>query len=210
MSKDLTPETARIFRIAHIDNVEAILRDGMKCRNSGSADKYTQIGNPELINRRLRREVPCGPGGTLGDYVPFYFTPFSPMLYNIHTGYGGIPQRPNQDIVIFASSLHKLSEEGVQFIFTDCHAYLKYARFTSDMNNLDWIDWEALQSRDFRRSDPERFERYQAEALVHKEVPVGALLGAATYNDNALELVEALAKEHGVDMKVIKKPGWYF
>ena len=207
MSKDLTPEKARIFRIAHIDNVEVILRDGMKCRNSGLDGNYTQIGNPELIDRRRHRDVPCDPGGTLGDYVPFYFTPFSPMLYNIHTGYGGIRQRSNQEIVIFASSLHKLSEVGVPFVFTDCHAYLRYARFTSDINNLHWIDWEALQSRDFTRSDPERFERYQAEALVHQEVPVGALLGAAAYNSSARERVEALAEEHGVDMKVIKKSG---
>lgn len=210
MSKDLTPEKALIFRITHIDNIDAVLRDGMKCRNLGSDENFTQIGNPELIERRLHRVVPCQPGGTLGDYVPFYFTPFSPMLYNIHTGYGGIYQRKNEEIVIFVSSLHKMSNEGVQFVFTDCHAYLKYARFTSDLGNLDWVDWDALQRRDFTRSDPMRFERYQAEALVHQEVPVKALLGAATYNDEIRERVEAIAEEQGADMKVVKKSGWYF
>ncbi|MEM9619172.1 MAG: DUF4433 domain-containing protein [Pseudomonadota bacterium] len=209
MSKELTPERARIFRIAHIDNVEMILRDGMKCRNSGSAENYRQIGNPELIDRRLLREVPCEPGGTLGDYVPFYFTPFSPMLYNISTGYG-VQRRENHEIVIFASSLHKLVEHDVPFVFTDRHAYLAYAQFTSDMERLDEIDWEALQNRDFRRSDPMRFERYQAEALVHNEVPVEALLGVATYNDDVKDRVIELAGAHGVDIKVIKKSGWYF
>lgn len=210
MSKELTPEKALIFRIAHIDNVELILRNGMKCRNFGSDEDYTQIGNPELIERRLHRAVPCELGGTLGDYVPFYFTPFSPMLYNIHTGYGGIRQRSNEEIVIFASSLHKLVEEGVSFVFCDRHAYLKYANFSSDLGNLGLIDWDALQRRDFTRSDPMRFERYQAEALVHKEVPVRALLGAATYNDKARERIRAIAEEQGVAMKVLKKSGWYF
>ncbi|MEQ3648443.1 DUF4433 domain-containing protein [Hyphomonas sp.] len=209
MSRDLTPDKARIFRIAHIDNVEMILRDGMKCRNSGSSEDYKQIGNPELIDRRLHREVPCDPGGTLGDYVPFYFTPYSPMLYNISTGYG-VQRRENHEIVIFVSSLYKLAENGVPFVFTDRHAYLAYAEFTSDLNRLNDIDWVTLQNRDFTRSDPSRFERYQAEALVHREVPVEALLGVATYNDAVKERVTAFAAVYGVELKVIAKASWYF
>jgi len=49
---------------------------------------YRNIGNPDLIDKRSRRVVPIPPGGTLSDYVPFYFTPFSMMMYNIKTGYG--------------------------------------------------------------------------------------------------------------------------
>ena len=54
------------------------------------------IGNPDLIDKRSRRVVPIPPGGTLSDYVPFYFTPFSIMMFNIKTGYGGIKHVPNQ------------------------------------------------------------------------------------------------------------------
>jgi hypothetical protein len=45
------------------------------------------IGNNEVIRKRAIKEVPIPPKGTLDDYVPFYFTPYSMMLYNIHTGY---------------------------------------------------------------------------------------------------------------------------
>ena len=41
--------------------------------------------------------------GTLNDYVPFYFTPFSIMMYNIKTGYGGIKHVPNEKIAILVS-----------------------------------------------------------------------------------------------------------
>jgi hypothetical protein len=148
--------------------------------------------------------------GTLSDYVPFYFTPFSPMLYNIKTGYNGIQKRPNPDIIIFVSSLHKLRKLDVPFIFTDRHAYLKFARFTSDLKNLDWIDWEILQKRDFKKDDVDKFDRYQAEALVHNHVPTGALLGVVCYNNEVRDEVTAIAGENEVKVKVISQPGWYF
>lgn len=51
------------------------------------------------------------PGGTLSDYVPFYFTPCSPMLYNIKTGYNGVPkQEAMEEIVLLVASLRKLAE----------------------------------------------------------------------------------------------------
>ena len=51
--------------------------------------------------------------------MPFYFTPFSPMLYNIKTGYNGIKQRPMNEIVIFVSSLRLLEGRGIPFVFSD-------------------------------------------------------------------------------------------
>jgi hypothetical protein len=53
-------------------------------------------------------------------------------------------------------------------------------------------------------------QRYQAEALVHKHLPVDALSGFVYYNDDALKtLTGALAKRKQT-MKVVKKPDWYF
>jgi len=43
--------------------------------------------NPDLIDKRSRRVVDVTPGGTLSDYVPFYFTPYSIMMLNVMTGY---------------------------------------------------------------------------------------------------------------------------
>jgi len=86
----LSPERALIFRVAHIDNVAWTLENGLHCRNSKTKQpNYREIGNPELILKRANRDVPIKPNGTLSDYIPFYFTPYSPMLYNIKTGWGG-------------------------------------------------------------------------------------------------------------------------
>jgi hypothetical protein len=86
MASNLSPEKAYIFRIIHRDNVAWTLDYGLHCRNSPTVDpSYVSIGNPELIDRRNRRVVSVPPGGTLSDYVPFYFTPHSPMMYNTCT-----------------------------------------------------------------------------------------------------------------------------
>jgi hypothetical protein len=213
MSENFNPDKALIFRIIHKDNVPWVLINGLRCRNSEVVDvHYVSIGNVELIDRRSHRAVPHPPGGTLSDYVPFYFTPFSPMLYNIKTGYGGISKRPNSDIVILVSSLHKLRERKVPFIFTDRHAYLTTAVFYSDLADLSRIDWHILQSRDFQRDpdDPGKFERYQAEALVHKHLPIDALLGMICYNDVVTSSLKAKLAERGLTMTIVARPSWYF
>lgn len=92
----LNAKKALIWRIVHCDNLLWILDNGLHCGNSGvQAPGWVGIGNPELIDKRANHSVPLLPGGFLNDYVPFYFTPFSPMLWNIHTGWGGIQRRPN-------------------------------------------------------------------------------------------------------------------
>ena len=157
----------------------------------------------------MRRAVPCGPGGTLADYVPFYFTPFTPMLYNIKTGFQGVQKRPMQDILILVSSLPHLSKLVIPFVFTDRHAYLRTAQFSTDMENLDWIIWETLQQKDFRKDDIEKFEKYQAEALVHNHVPLEALLGIVAYNEQVKSWVEDEIAKRGVSIKVVAKNGWF-
>jgi ssDNA thymidine ADP-ribosyltransferase, DarT len=162
----LNPSKALIFRIVNKDNIDHVLQTGCHCRNAIAAQsKYVEIGNQELIEKRTQRAVPCGPGGTLSDYVPFYFTPYTPMLYNIKTGYG-VPKQSLEDIVILVSSLKKLQANQVSFVFSDRHAYLKTAQFSDDLRDLNRIIWPVLQVRDFKRDDSDKFEKYQAEALM--------------------------------------------
>ena len=213
MPKDLNRSKALIFRITHRDNVPWIMDNGLHSRSSGVTDpNFVAIGNPELIDKRQNRAVPIPPSGTLSNYVPFYFTPYSPMMYNIKTGYGGIRTRRNDEIVIVVTSLHRLQEEKVKFVFADRHAYLHAAEFSSDLGNLDRIDWDILQNRDFSRdsNDPGKFERYQAEALVHLHLPISALLGIACYDSAIRTVLAAEATERELDLKILAQPNWYF
>lgn len=211
--RNLNPEKALIWRIVHRNNLPWILRNGLHCGNSDvQAPDWVNIGNPELIDKRANHPVPLPPGGFLNDYVPFYFTPFSPMIYNIHTGRGGIQQRPNEEIVILVSCLHHVAAQKRPFLFTDCHAYYQWANFYSNLADLDKIDWPLLQARNFRRDpeDPAKFERYQAEALIHRHLPINGLRGIVCYTDNLKWGIEQQLQAYNLNLQVHARPDWYF
>lgn len=190
-----------------------MLEHGLHSRNSPNRDpNFRNIGNPDLIERRHHRNVPIPPDGTLSDYIPFYFTPFSIMMYNIHTGYGGLERVPNREILILVSSLHRVAKLGVNFAFTDKHSYLQTAAFSNLMDDLKNIDWALLNTKDFRNNpeDPGKKERYQAEALVHQYLPVEGLLGIGCVNDDVKEELQEAAGSCNFSVEVLARPHWYF
>jgi len=209
---NLNPEKALIWRIVHRDNLPWILDNGLHCGNSGiRSANWVDIGNPELIDKRANHPVPLPPAGVLGDYVPFYFTPFSVMMKNIHDG-RGVQKRANKEIVILVSSIPKVKKKGLDFVFTDSHAYYQWADFYNDVDDLDKIDWPILQARDFARdpNDPAKFERYQAEALIHQSCPVKGLLGIVCYTESRKKRIKKLLKKRGIKLKVYARTEWYF
>lgn len=209
----LGPEAARIFRITHVKNVPWILKHGLHCKSSKTADpNFVPIGMADLIAKRATHTVPIKPGGSLGDYVPFYFTPKSIMMYNIKTGHGNVIKRDNSEVVVMVSSLHKLKDMAVPFIFTNGHAYMNETDYFDDLSDLDKIDWDLLRRRDFQRDpdDPGKLGRYQAEALVHRNVPVTALLGIGCYDSATKRILAADASNEGITLGVEVVTNWYF
>ena len=210
---NLNPEKALIWRIVHRDNLPWVLDNGLHCGNSPTkAPHWVNIGNPELIDKRARHPVPLPPGGFLNDYVPFYFTPFSVMMRNIHTGWGGVTQRLNEEILILVSSLHRVEALGLPYLFTDSHAYYQWANYYKQLSDLGKVDWPLLQSRDFKRDpeDPAKFERYQAEVLIHQHCPVAGLLGVVCYTDAVKMDIEQALAQRGLNLPVHVRTGWYF
>jgi len=209
----LNPTDALIFRITHRDNLPWILDYGFHSKSSHMLDpNFRRIGDLDLIDKRSRRKVPAGPGGTLSDYIPFYFTPLSMMAYNIHTGHRGIEQVPNDDLVIFVSALSRMSTFGLFFAFTDRHAYLATAQYFTDLGHLDATNWPILQNRDFKTDseDPGKTDEYQAEALVWKHLPVDALLGICGNTPRVQQQIEKELTRRGLTVKAYAKEDWYF
>jgi hypothetical protein len=69
----------------------------------------------------------------------------------------------------------------VPFVITDGHACATLTKYSNQLDHLKRIDWKILQNSDFSRDndDPDKTNRYMAEALVHKLLPIDALLYVA-------------------------------
>ncbi len=212
LSSFLTPEKALIFRLVHRENVPWILANGLHSASSTTkSPHWVPIGNRELIEKRAQWSVPTGHRGVLNDYVPFYFTPRSPMLGNIHFGQGA-RKLPNQELVFLVSSLHRLAELEIPFVFTDAHALSTFAKYYDSLTDLAAVQWEILQSSDFKRDPeyPEKFEQYQAEALVYRRCPVASLLGLACFDLSVKNTLQDQMDLAGLSLPVAVRRGWYF
>ena len=65
---------------------------------------------------------------------------------------------------------------------------------------------------DFKKdaNQPEKSERYQAEALIQQMVPVNGLLGIVCYCEATETMIRALLADLGLDLKNFVRPTWYF
>ena len=86
------------------------------------------------------------------------------------------------------------------------------AQFFNDLADLGRMDWDLLRRRDFKGdpNDPGKMERCQAEALVHRHLPVNALTGLACHGKLQEKRLAAEVEETGQQFRVVVKPDWYF
>lgn len=161
------------FLTMYVDNSRSlVLRSGM------------------TTSRGAAHFVPCGAGGTLADYVPFYFAPRSPMLYAITGGLVSVAAARTEEIVYLVSSTQTLRAAGLTVIASNRHAELDYAEITDHDEALDrdgFIDWPLMTATYWNNTpdDPDRKERRQAECLVHPLVPWQLIEGVATKSERA-------------------------
>lgn len=109
------------YRITHIRNLPLLLQNGIVNKHHPNAsNNYIEIGNPEIIDVRSNMPVKINNYGMIGDYVPFYFTPKSIMLYNIITGYRHpvVQKRNKSEILVIRCLIEELTSLP-QWFFTD-------------------------------------------------------------------------------------------
>jgi len=204
------PDIVRVYRIVHVDNVEYILKNGLFTRHHPRADPdYINIGDTELITKRNNYSVKINPpNGLLGDYVPFYFGPLSPMLLKIRDGNGGITKRPQSDIVYIVCKVDDIIACCPHWCFTNGHAKTAITEFYNDIGHLDQVDWSLVKQRYWSNTeeDFDRVRRKQAEFLVKDHVPVNCISGIATYNDKAKEFIDNIVNELALNIIVKVNP----
>lgn len=203
-----------LYRIVHIDNLGYLLAHGMFHKTHENADpNYINIGDSVLIQQRSEYNVGVNPpNGLLGDYVPFYFGPLSPMLFNIKTGYRGIEQREQQDIVYICCSVDSILNHCEQWCFTDGHAKTAITEFYNDIDYLNQVDLQLAKQRYWNNTDEDfdRMRKKQAEFLVKHHVPSKCIGNIVVYNNDANQKVSKLIKDLGLSIGVHTLKNFYY
>ncbi|MCA8831914.1 type II toxin-antitoxin system toxin DNA ADP-ribosyl transferase DarT [Hymenobacter pini] len=204
----LQPIPTRIYRITHLINLPDTLQHGLFCRNHPAppGGPYRNIGDADLTSRRGSKAVTVAPGGVLNDYVPFYLGPRSPMLYRISRN------APQSDIVYLVSHVQRLQQLALPFVFTDGHAYEAFTSYYQDPAQLAGLAWDDIYAEQWKPTEqnPHRQRHKQAELLVHRAVPVNALLGIAVYDEHIRTQVEQIVQQAGLQLPVAVAKSWYY
>lgn len=203
-----------IYRITHYSNLDFILKHGMFSKNSLQKDpNYYNIGDTSLIQSRGTKSINVQPGGTLNDYVPFYFGVHSPMLLRIHTGQvTGVTCNQNEIVYIVCSDA-SIQSMNIPFIFTDGHAYNILSKFYDNLSDLINLDWNTISDKIWRNypTDNDRIRRKQAEFLAFQKVPKDCILEIAVYNDNMKTIVNNILKANNcTNITCNIRSGWYY
>jgi hypothetical protein len=172
------PAQPKLYHIVHIDKLPWIIAAGCLWSDAIMAQRNaagTVIGMSAIKDRRLRLPVGCHPGFCVGDFVPFYFCPRSVMLYVIHMANHPEPAyRGGQGPIIHLEADLKRTVEWAdanksRWAFSLSNAGAFYAEFRSSLDDLDEINWTAVDARDFR--PPDIRDGKQAEFLMQRSFP---------------------------------------
>jgi hypothetical protein len=111
------------------------------------------------------------------------------MLYVLQNGFNMVTPTPASEIVYCITSLQKILDQKLKFVFTDGHAVDGFtAQFDeSDIHNVDAIiDWKSVNAKYWKdESDLDRKRRKEAEFLVLGDIAVDAILGYVVFNESA-------------------------
>ncbi len=203
------------YRICHVHNLPHILLNGLCTKYHPKASKnFISIGNTDIISLRDKTLVKIEGYGNIGEYVPFYFTPKSMMLFNILTGYRApvVPKLNKEEVIVIRCLIDELSKCN-QFFFTDGQANVTaITQHYNDLSRLADIDWEIIDKSDFKKTgdDTDKQRRYQAEFLVHQHVPVNFIESINVYNEKVGTFIKKEMAKTDILLPVHVKREYFF
>lgn len=193
-----------------MENIPHILRHGITHFTSANSNPtFLSIGDNSLISSR--NSYVLNNGKNLGEYIPFYFGVRMPMLYVIQHGFNMVLPTPPENIVYCVSSVQKIIDLQLDFLFTDGHAVdsftTQYTR--SDIASIDTLlDKRAINAKYWKDdNDLDMKRRKEAEFLVLGDISYSSILGFITYNESARDKLVNLGANRSV---VFVKSEYYF
>lgn len=212
------PKHPKIYHITHIDNLSKIVQDKHFWPDARCLAKETDrtiVGMSSIKQRRIENlEVKCHPGTNVGYYVPFYFCPRSIMLYILYKGnHPDLKYRGGQHLMVHLQADMNAAVEwadlnGRRWAFTDRNAGSYVAKFFGSLDNLNEVNWAAVEAMDFRESIIK--EGKQAEFLVYESFPWELIERIGVYDVGIKAKVEDVIGSTEHKPLVTVERAWYY
>lgn len=178
------------------------------------ATSYRAIHNEEVQNKRHVTEISCGPGGTIHDYVPFYFGYLSPMMLNLKTGRVPGYDEGHEPLIYLVSTAQKVRDSGAGFVFSNGHGLATFTDWFDDLTRLDQVDWDMVYQRYWADTlvDMDRQRRKQAEFLVYRLCDWTLIEEIGVLDQAMKQQVEGILAKYPAKLHrpVVVRSEWYY
>lgn len=202
------PEDVLIYHITDIANLPGIIASGIQSDAvMVKSGQHSVIGYDHIKLRRLQEiSVDCCGPRFVGEFVPFYFCPRTPMLYTVNMGNTGKPKGCQRDIVHLVSSVGTGVELQRQWAFSDGNAGAYHTDFYNDIGKLADLDWSTINAKYWG----EKRHQKQSEFLVAEQFPWQGIHFIGCHDQAAVERVQVIMRDSTHQPEVRVKNDWYF
>lgn len=203
------PATTHLYHITHVDNLPSIIADGALLSDvKVNKVPHRDIGYSHIKMRRMtENRVPCCRNRFVGEFVPFYFCPRSPMLYTVNQGRSGLPPGCQTDIVHLVTTVAAAVALGKPFAISDGNAGAGYALYRGDLAALDeHLNWDAINA--WYWSQVTHFK--SAEFLVADRFEWSAIRAIGCQNAATAAAVARHLRASAHKPTVSVEPIWYY
>lgn len=196
------------YDITDVENLPSILAEGGLHSDAVMAAKNpTVIGYGHIKERRLKQiRVNCCGGRYVGEFVPFYSCPRSPMLYTTNQGATGRPAGCQRTILHLVSRLSVGIALRRAWAVSDGNAGAFHTWFGSTLAAIETLDWEAIRATDWQGKTHQK----SAELLVADFFPWTGIHAVGCHNSGVANQVQDLVKSQHHRPSVTVERAWYY
>jgi hypothetical protein len=205
------PTRTKIYHITDVSNLAGIIGSGGLFSDAQvrvANRNVTEIGYAHIKQRRLDEyKIPCCSGRAVGEFVPFYFCPRSPMLFTINKGSTGRPAGCQTNIVHLVSYVNRATALGRPWAISDGNAGAGYTNFSNENDALQKVDWSVVGSNSW---GGDRLHIKMTEFLVADFFPAASFVEVGCHNSGVAAQVEQIMARLIPPLNVHVSPHWYY
>jgi hypothetical protein len=202
------PEQILIYHITDVTNLPAVIAENGLCSDAVMVKRSPEIIGYDHIKKRRLKEipVPCCEWRKVGEFVPFYFCPRSPMLFTINKGNTGRPVGCQKTILHLVSTMAAGIATGKVWAISSGNAGAYHSTFSTKLDALDTLDWVAIRATQWQGNQHQK----SAEFLMADFFPWAAINEIGCENSATADTVRKLLVNAAHQPAVTVKTNWYY